>query len=225
MSDSSGKGIGQSISDFFASLTKEPAEEMGGMLADRVRFWRVKHAVRLREKLDEFLLQRGVTNRRCLPLKLTIAILDGATMEDDEELHTEWAKLLANAVDPSFTGDVRVAYADILRSLNAIDARLLHEIYNVASQVRDTEIHRAQVNLIEIANRIEASKAMTELSRECLLRQRCITLAPKMFQPGQYISHGGDDPMWVTPPPQQIGVLDHVVVLTQLGAEFVRACN
>jgi hypothetical protein len=41
----SGDGITKSITDFLARLTKEPAGEVGGMLADRVRYWRLKQAV------------------------------------------------------------------------------------------------------------------------------------------------------------------------------------
>jgi hypothetical protein len=124
----------KSIADFFANLTKEPAEEAGGMLADRIRFWRIKQAVSLKEKLEAFLKQRGITDTREVPLKLTVAVLDGATMEDDDELHTEWAKLLANAVDPSFKAEVRVAYADILRSLNAFDVSCLSRNWSFPSR-------------------------------------------------------------------------------------------
>lgn len=217
--------VSKSLAEFFASLTKEPAEEAGGMLADNIRFWRIKQAIRLKEKLEEFLRQRGITDKSELPLKLTVSILDGATIEDDDELHTEWAKLLTNAVDPSFKDEVRVAYTDILRSLNAFDARLLHEIHSVAAAEPDKTIHEAEVNLVEIANRIHANKQDTELSRDCLIRQRCIVQTPKMIQPGQYVSHEGRDTKWVTPPPQQSGVWENVVTLTQLGAAFVKCCQ
>jgi hypothetical protein len=219
--------LNKAITEFFANLTKESAEEAGGIVADRIRFWRIKQALSLKEKLDIHLKQRGITDTREVPLKLTVAVLDGATIEDDDELHSEWAKLLANAVDPGFEAEVRVAYTDILRSMNAFDAKLLHEIYAVAVKEKDGEksIHEVHVNVIEIANRIGANKPTTELSRDCLIRQRCIELAPKMHQPGQHITHDGGAVKWVTPPAQQVGVYEHAVFVTELGEAFVKACT
>lgn len=216
--------IGKSITEFFSRLTKEPAEAFGGMLADRIRFWRVKQAVRLKEKLEVFIQQRGIDDKREVPLKLAVAVLDGATMEEDDELHTEWAKLLTNALDPSFEAEVRIAYTEILRSLNPLDARLLHEIYNAAT-VAEGALTETQVDLSKISREGDIGKREILLSADCLMRQRCIVQAPKMFQPGQNISHEGDEIKWVTPPPQQVGTYEHLVLLTQLGASFVRCCT
>lgn len=199
-------------------VLKESAGEVGGMIADKVRFWRLKQAVDLKEKTEAFLDQRGVTDTRSVPLKLTLAIVDGATIEEEDELHTLWARLLANALDPSFKPELRVAYVDILRSLTAFDARLLQEIYSVAAT-----IHDGHVNLADIANRIGATKKQTFLSRDCLIRQHLIVLAPKILQPGQYVSHDGEGVKWVTPPAHQIGEWEHLVLLTQLGSAFVEA--
>ena len=218
-------GISESITEFFSNLTKVPAEEFGGLLADRIKFWRLKQAVGLKEKLDVFMQQRGIEDTREVPPKLTVSILDGSTLEDDDELHTEWAKLLTNAIDPSFKPEVRIVYTDILRSLNAFDAKLLHEIYNVAAAKPDKLLHEVNVNLVDIANRISANQQDTELSRDCLVRQRCIVQAPKMMQPGQHISHDKGGVKWITPPAQQVGVWEHVVMLTQLGAAFVKCCQ
>lgn len=221
-------GIGKSISDFFASLTKEPAEEFGGMLADRIRFWRIKQAVGLKEKTEAFLRQRGVTDRRAIPLKLTVAIVDGGTIEEDDDLHTMWAKLLTNALDPQFTAEVRYAYTEILRALSPFDVRTLNEIYKQTADLSQS-LNRAEdyvhVDLSQISRQVGSNKEEMLLSADCLMRQRLIYPMLNFQEGGQVISHEEGEIKWVNPPPLISGISQHRVALTQLGFAFVRACQ
>lgn len=198
------------------------------MVADFVRFMRFKQAVRLKEKTEEFLRQRGIISPRLVSLKLAVAILDGATIEDDDELHTLWAKLLTNARDPTFTEDVRYAYAEILRSLSPSDARLLNEIYDqseyLAKELNRT-IESVEADLASISKKANVAKAEVLLSSDCLIRQRLIVQLFNYSDGAQVISHDGGEIKWINPPPQLTGVSLRRVQLTPLGLAFVRCCK
>lgn len=212
------------IVEFFQDLAKASADDASGLLSEKLFFWRSNQALKLKEKLEGLIEVRGIKDRKTIPLKLIAATIDAATIEEDDELHTKWAKMLANALDPKFKPEVRILYTDILRSLNAFDIRLLDEIYRAASET-DRDITEVAVKLPELAKSIGVTKQTVLLSADCLIRQRCIIQAPKMYQPGQVISHGQEGVRWVTPPAQQVGLHEHIVKLTQLGVSFVKCCS
>jgi hypothetical protein len=66
---------------------------------------------------------------RPVPLKIAIPLIQGATLEDDDELQDRWAALLVNAANAEFDGEVRRSYAVILEQLTRLDAQILEAIY------------------------------------------------------------------------------------------------
>lgn len=227
-----GDGLGKSIAEFFANLTKEPAEEFGGLVTDGIKFWRMKQAVRLKDKVEHFLREPGITDKRAIPLKLTVAIVDGGTIEGDDGLHTFWAKLLTNSLDPSFTEEVRIAYAEILRALSPFDARVLSEINKQTLELANSlnqSRKSIRVDLSAISREINSTRRDMLLSADCLLRQRLIFQTPNYNEAQQVISNDGsgdvDGIKWVNIPPQITGFSIHLVALTDLGFAFIKACE
>src|SRR4051794_39873173 len=82
--------------NFLAKLTGPVAEELGAILQDRVRVYRFKNQLSMLGKAQEMLLQAHV-KPESVPLRLLLPLLDGASLEDEENLSTKWAALLANS--------------------------------------------------------------------------------------------------------------------------------
>ena len=201
---------------------------IGGMLADRVRLWRLQQAIDLKAKTEKILDDRGVTETQAVPLKLTVAIMEGATIEDDDDMHTLWARLLANALDPAFNEEVRIAYTDILKSLSPFDANLLNEIYDETTRLASGSnrvVELVEVNLASIGKRIEVTKGDLFLSRDCLIRQRLIAQMFDVDEGPKYIAHDEGDMRWHNSPMQLRGLSPTYVKLTQLGFAFLRSCR
>ena len=83
---------------------------------------RVPHAKR-EEMLDAF-------ERRAVPPKLAIPILEESSLEEDDSLNSLWNALLANALDPDFAEEIRFAYTDIIKNLSPLDSLLMSAIYD-----------------------------------------------------------------------------------------------
>jgi len=59
-------------------------------------------------------------------------IVENAPLETDPALAAHWAALLANAADPARQSYVQPAFAEILRQLTALDARILQTIATIS---------------------------------------------------------------------------------------------
>ena len=79
-----------------------------------------------------------------MPIKLLFPLLEGASLEENEDLHTMWAALLANAAATDDTNRVRPGFIASLRQLSPDEALILTYIYDHASEFsNDVEFERA----------------------------------------------------------------------------------
>ena len=105
--------------------------------SDRVKARRIEAAIYdwerltvLLHKIETRLKSKGVTAFRMVPPKIALPLLENATVEDDEELHTLWANLLATGLDAS-AEEVHKKYVSILSDLTSQDAKILSALYSV----------------------------------------------------------------------------------------------
>lgn len=146
-----------------AALTKTAMEPVGGLLkriagplADEIgesfallaRPHRVKLGIEMLKKTQRMLIEADITPR-AVPPRLFLPMMDAASIEDDEDLHTRWAALLANAA--SSPDAVHPSYIEVLKQLTPVEARLLDELYEIAKgkpwqKVDTKERHDASAN-------------------------------------------------------------------------------
>ena len=84
---------------FLTAALGEPAKAFGGLVADRINARRhanlIKITVAAKHKLDA----AGVSPKE-VPLKIIHPMIEAASLEENPDLQTIWANLLANAADP-----------------------------------------------------------------------------------------------------------------------------
>jgi hypothetical protein len=105
-------------------------DEGSGIIRDEVSLWRMKHKINLLLRAKKWLEERGIEPRHVLP-KVGLAILDGVSVEGDENLRERFAALLINAANPGFQGQVRPSFAKILADLSPDEAKFLDGLYKV----------------------------------------------------------------------------------------------
>jgi hypothetical protein len=79
----------------------------------------------LARKTQHILRNRDVAEQQEVPEDIAIPLLEATQGESREELQELWARLLANAMDPNRSHDVRPEFIGTLRQLQPIDARIL----------------------------------------------------------------------------------------------------
>lgn len=117
---------------FIARFVSGPLEQGMGIFEDHLRYMRWERQSRLMQRAQEFLRVGGLSApTRPVPLKLLIPIMQGASLEEDDDLQDRWAALLVNAANANFRNEVRRSYAAILEQLTPLDARLLDVLYSL----------------------------------------------------------------------------------------------
>ena len=81
---------------FLSKLIGPAAEEIGLLLQDQVKLYRLKNQLRILVKAEAMLSKAGRTPN-AVPFRTLLPILEAAASEDDESLSTKWAALLANS--------------------------------------------------------------------------------------------------------------------------------
>jgi hypothetical protein len=115
----------------FTSIVKRmlgpAADEVAEMWRDQVRLYRYERQLKCVEKAERMAREAGFTPQ-AVPPKILFPLLEGASFEDNEDLHTMWSALLANAASPD-AEKVRPGFIAILRHLSADEARMLNRFY------------------------------------------------------------------------------------------------
>ena len=107
--------------------SSRPWQELTAWLGDVVRYHRLPHLAKLATAAAEKIHTAGLPTR-AVPDKLVRAILTDGAFEDDDDMRDRWANLLANARTQS-DADVHPSFADTLRQLAPIEARILDLMY------------------------------------------------------------------------------------------------
>jgi hypothetical protein len=132
--------LSKPLQDFLTKLLGPAASEAGELLADRVRYLRWKNTLHILEQSKQELDKRKLTVQN-IPLKTLFPILEGASLEsDDENLQTKWSNLLVSAASGNST---HPSYPKILSELTSAEAKLLDYLY---SQYLELELQEKKLN-------------------------------------------------------------------------------
>lgn len=206
-----GKGIdaAREAGGFLAKYIGGPIEQAMGIVEDRLKYARWERKIRLLEKANEILKERGPSvSLRPVPLDIAIPIVEEGSLQENDNLQDIWAQLLANAADGDSNIEIRRAFLTILRDLSPIDAINVKKIYDVSDVMDHKGITTIGLPDTASARSVEDAhllglEASIEVSMRNLVRLGLVEATP-VFDGGSIVS---------------------VVHRTALGREFVRACS
>ena len=141
------------VSDLIKRIAGPLADEIGESLAFIARPYRIALGLKMFRKTQRMVKEAGMAAQP-VPPRLFLPMLEAASIENDEDLHTRWAGLLANAA--TSPGSVHPSYIEILKQLAPEDAALLEKLYDYSQQMR-TSIVRPWMNatIAEKTERLE----------------------------------------------------------------------
>ena len=153
-------------------------EDSIGIVADRIKYLRLQNYIALSENTAKRLRDRGYSEddiTRIVPLKVAIPLIESATLEEDCELQTLWAQLLANAMDPGFDIDVKLRHVSLLREMEPLDVRILNACHSQKLANHDkSPLDKILFRRNEIAKSFEMLENSIEASLLNLIRLSCI---------------------------------------------------
>ena len=118
------------IKSFLEKIAGPAAEEIGLMFQDKVKFYRLKNQLNILNKAKLY-LDKNKIEPKPIPLRTLLALLEGASLEDNDYLADKWAALISNASSGSLNNEKHPSFPKVLMELSPIDAILYDEIYSM----------------------------------------------------------------------------------------------
>jgi Abortive infection alpha len=136
------------------------------LIGDRVsaaREWRLDKITR---ETKQILRDRDLKDQQEVPENIAVPLLEAAQRESRDDLQTLWARLLANAMDPSRSESVRPEFINLIQKLEPPDARVLEYL---RTKPRDLN-----VNKFEAYSALGCRQTAAVVSLDHLAELRCI---------------------------------------------------
>lgn len=115
---------------FFARIFGGSLEQLGGMFEDRLKFRRSVRLVRFAKRYEEICIEEGFSGAvKPVEMKIGVALLEAASLEDNDELQDMYVRLLAVATDPNSTVEARRSFTTILQDFGPLELKLMRLIY------------------------------------------------------------------------------------------------
>lgn len=127
-----GKAIdaGREVGSFLSRYVGGSIEQLTGMAEDKLKYIRWERQIRLFERANLFLSERGIKNpTRKIPLQIAIPLIQAGSLEEEDSLQDRWGILLANAADAANKTEIRRAFISILEEMTPLDAVIFEKIY------------------------------------------------------------------------------------------------
>jgi len=126
-----GEAINQTVNKTFSGIeaflkaTCMPAfEELGKMMHDKVRVWRLTNILKIIEKAKGKIGYDENSDSITINPKVALSIIENASNEDNDEIQEMWAGLFITA-NSEITDDSNNMYVNLLKQLTLSEARYL----------------------------------------------------------------------------------------------------
>lgn len=204
----------KALEEFLRTIAGPAAEEVGLLLKDKVRMYRYGNQLKMLAKAQKMAQDAGVSPRS-VPLRTLLPLLEAASLEDDDDLSTKWASLLVNAATTNSPHTIYPSFPHILTQLSPRDAKLLDAIYDTTCRSGSKPGVFAEVGASRklIMQNMGMSAEEFDVITDNLIRLGlCSGAAIKLD--------------FVEPKDLMFQIKGkEVILLTQLGHEFVKACQ
>lgn len=126
------KTIGKAIdkaAEFLDKIVGPALSDIGGILSDEIRFFRLKNQIRIVQKAENYFKSKGI-EPSSVPLKILAPLLEKGSLEEDETIQDKWAALLIFAASPETSNVFSSIFIELLNQLTPLEVKILEEIYN-----------------------------------------------------------------------------------------------
>jgi Abortive infection alpha len=163
-----GQGLetARAVGGFLSKVLGTAPEDLIGLLfGDALHAKRIENLARLAVKTQKVLQDLGVQSTEQVPLSVAVPLLGAAADESRDELVDLWARLLATAMDPSRSANLRLRFIEVVKAMDPIDALVLPLIRDISN---GQPTQRAV-----FASRLERSEDEIEISFTHLCQLGC----------------------------------------------------
>jgi len=187
------------------------ASEVGLSWGDSMKVWRLNRQLRLLGEVQR-MLDSASGQIKPIATRVFFPVLEAASIEDDDEMQTRWAALLAN--EATDVGSVHPSFIEIMKQLAPGDARLLDKIFDWCESK-----HTRTIEWWLVYPRSERQQREDE-ALENLVRLGLVVTDYNLIGGDQHLKLVGMSPQIVSTPK-----LKEDSQLSDLAVRFVQACR
>jgi hypothetical protein len=199
--------------DFAQKVSGSPAEQIGELFADKIRFRRWKNQVRLLNRATEYAREAGI-DPESINLTVLAPLIDKAGNEEDESMADRWAALLANASSEE-AAVVSPSFPEALSRMSSFDALVFDAVAHALDHLEGLEAAVLGVNVGAIATHYGWAVDDVRFAFEVLLALGLCGYASANM--------GGGDAS--RPRQGLLGSDRECVIVTPFGRRFLAACT
>lgn len=177
------------VSSFLSAVFKPGLEELGFLLKDKVRQWRLNNILRVLEKAKGKMGFDGQELNLTANARVGLSIMEGSSEVDNEELQDLWAGLFASSCTPDGKDDSNMNFVDLLRRMSSVEAKIIdYACKNCEKTLHPNKLITAEKLKVtfEDLTKIAGVDNLYRLDSE-LDHMRSISL----LVPGHFLSAGG----------------------------------
>jgi len=204
------------FTDIIKAMLGPATGEVAERFRDSVRLYRYARQLECLKKAEMMAKDAGFTPK-AVPIKLLFPLLEGASLEENEDLHTMWAALLANAASPTKAEQVRPGFVAILKQMAPDEAVLLKLIAGFTAEFNSflKNTHASSKENLDRMIRAYNEEQMTGL-RASFKRQneQAAEAELRLETCTQLLSNVG-----------MIRFTDEITLLSALGETFLEVCE
>ena len=119
------EGLVDGISTFLGSVFKPGLEELGFLMKDKVRQWRLNNILRMLGKAKGRLEFDGKELNLTANARVGLAIMEESSKVDNEELLNMWAGLFASSCTSDGQDDSNMNFVDLIRRMSSVEAKIM----------------------------------------------------------------------------------------------------
>ncbi len=115
----------EGIEGFLKRVCAPALEEVGLLLKDQVRQWRLNNILQILQKAQGKMEFRDEQLQIKAHPRVALSIIDNGSLSDNEEVQELWAGLFVSACTKDGQDDENLIFVDLLKQLTVIEAKIL----------------------------------------------------------------------------------------------------
>jgi hypothetical protein len=126
----------QGVEKFLEDVCQPALQEVGLLIRDKVRFWRLNNVLKVMEKSQgKIHFEDDKLKIKAHP-RVALAIIDNSSYTDDDELQEMWAGLFASTCNANTDQDENLIFVDLLKQLTSSEAKIIKYSCETARKIK-----------------------------------------------------------------------------------------
>jgi hypothetical protein len=117
--------IASTASAFLEAICLPAAKEIGVILRDKLRIWRLQNITPILQEAKAMLETRGSLESIKCHSRIAVKIIEEGSLIEDPDLQRMWAGLFASSCTKDGTDETNLIFANILAQLSSAQARII----------------------------------------------------------------------------------------------------